>query len=212
MSQFQQCPVCDSVDIVKREKFENITESFGGSMQVSIAEFYCTSCETSFEDDNDDTIQASIDELKSKAVINILNDFLHHGFNLSSMERALELPQRTLAKWKSNGKPSAAGVSLLKILRCFPWILEVAENKYDFQIAQKTFTKTALDYIVDNSSFMDPFHSKVTQKSSPIFFQFNHTENNISSPQTIIVQTDSNKKQMGLNTSISENIVQLQLP
>ena len=50
------------------------------------------------------------------------------------MERALELPSRTIARWKG-GEVSAATLALLRITRTFPWILEVADAHFDQSVA-----------------------------------------------------------------------------
>lgn len=186
------CPVCGSSDVFKKEHNEIISESYGGSKQITLYTNYCNNCDTDFDEENDQIIQETIEELKAKAVVNILNDFIGNGFNLSSMERSLELPQRTLAKWKSTGKPSAAGVSLLKILRCFPWILEVAEQEFEFQSAQKVFVKNAFYFIANNSSYMDPFYSNEPKASRPLVFNYNQQS---TTNYTLIVGGEHSLKQ-----------------
>jgi hypothetical protein len=66
------------------------------------------------------------------------------------MERALGLPARTLARWKNEQttSPSAAGVALMRIIRTFPWILEVADVQFDKTKARKVLLQAAMDEIV----------------------------------------------------------------
>ncbi|MCP4353876.1 MAG: NUDIX hydrolase [Desulfobacterales bacterium] len=73
---------------------------------------------------------------------------------MASIERALELPQRTLTKWKNGRtKPSATVITLLKFLRIFPWLLEVAENKFDYSTAQKIHIENAVNKLLASLSF-----------------------------------------------------------
>ncbi|KJR97181.1 MAG: hypothetical protein VR65_24845 [Desulfobulbaceae bacterium BRH_c16a] len=181
MSQKTHCPVCGSTDISFSEHYEILSESYGGSKEILLFENFCNTCETpgDFEEKNDGIIQSTVDELKARAVVNILNDFIENGFNLSSMERVLELPQRTLAKWKNTGKPSAAGVSLLKLIRCFPWLLEVAEQNFEFQSAQKIYISTAYTFIANNSTYMDPLKIKAEEKSPFSGMSYTFNDNSI---------------------------------
>ncbi len=182
MSQQINCPVCGSTDISSSEYNELVSESYGGSREIGLFQNFCNSCETpgDFENRNDEIIQSTIDELKAKAVVHILNDFVENGFSLSAMERALELPQRTLAKWKNTGKPSAAGVSLLKFIRCFPWLLDVAEHKFEFQSAQKIFVSTAYYFIANNSTYIDPLKNKTESQSSSPSMTYTFNNNSIT--------------------------------
>jgi hypothetical protein len=74
--------------------------------------------------------------------------------SFSTIERILNLPQRTLTKWKNNiSQPSAAGVALLKFLRVFPWLLNVAENLYNYDASQKIFLQSAFNMMMQKISF-----------------------------------------------------------
>jgi hypothetical protein len=64
--------------------------------------------------------------------------------NLASMERALDIPQRTFAKWKNRSvTPSATGVTLLKFIKLFPWLVEVGDQKFDPVAADRIMIKNA---------------------------------------------------------------------
>jgi len=64
----------------------------------------------------------------------------------SAIERALGIPQNTLEKDKS-----ASGKALKKIINTFPWIVDVADKKYDKKEAKRIMMKNAVDKIVDQS-------------------------------------------------------------
>lgn len=134
------CPLCGSDNIEQKNNIKEIYDPFGGHDKVTLAYDSCQECgmDGDFADTNDTFLQVAIDGLKSKAVINILQELADHKANFAGMERALELPQRTLTKWKNGStSPSASGVTLLKFLKLFPWLLLVAENKFDFDTAQR---------------------------------------------------------------------------
>ena len=174
MSNDIHCPLCESTDIETKVRVKTFFEPFGGSSEASINEHHCDNCGMSgdFLKTNDDIIQDVLDQLKKRSTISILSDFANHGYNFSSLERALELPQRTLTKWKTTGKTSAAGLTLLRFLRLFPWLIEVADKRFDFQDAQRTYISAALKTV----SFQDPLSSagRPATAIGDIYFQQNN--------------------------------------
>ncbi|MBC8418535.1 MAG: hypothetical protein ISR62_03855 [Desulfobacteraceae bacterium] len=150
------CPACGGDNIEKIEKEQIIRESFGGQKTVLLNEYSCKTCGSTgdFFNENEVSIQDCLSVLKSDAIVNILEDFSQNKISLASMERALELPQRTLTKWKNKAsKPSSSGIALFKFLRIFPWLLQVAENKYDYTLAQKIHIKTASQEMLKHMYF-----------------------------------------------------------
>ena len=172
------CPACGTEDIIERKTPHLINEAFGGGREIDIVEDRCKVCGTvgDFFSQNDALISEAIDQCKSLAVKNILQDFLDRAAtSMSSMERALELPQRTLTKWKNGQtKPSAAGRALLKMLRIFPWLLDVAENKFDYEKGQRIHINEAMRELVSNMSFDDILSSDL-KISTSYNFVFNLT-------------------------------------
>jgi len=136
----QRCPICGSKEIIKKKKTIPISEPFIEQENIEIFENICYSCKSrgDFFNQNESLLEETIKELKQKSVKRILEYFIGKKISMSSIERALEMPQRTLVKWKNNkSKTSSAGIALIRFIRLFPWLLEVAENKYDFEMAQK---------------------------------------------------------------------------
>jgi len=143
------CPVCGEKSLSKHFEKQILKEPFGRGKEIEIVEYRCNACGSSgdFFHENDILIEEALSILKAQSVKNILNDFSNDKkIQLSAIERVLSLPQRTLTKWKNGAvKPSAAGVALLKIIGLFPWILEVAENKFNYDIAQSIFIESAVE-------------------------------------------------------------------
>jgi transposase-like protein len=147
-SKNKTCPVCGSDEIYEKKKKHRIKEPFAGEKNIEIIENVCKVCESKgdFFDQNDEVIEENIKELKQRSVENILKYFIENKRSLMSIERALEIPFRTLAKWKNKvTKTSAAGIALLRFIRLFPWLLDVAENKYDSKKAENIMLNNAIE-------------------------------------------------------------------
>lgn len=142
------CPACGSKNISENKKTITIKEPFAGEESIEIIENVCKTCKSKgdFFDQNNEMIEAKIKGLKQKSVENILKYFIKNKRSLTSIERALEIPFRTLAKWKNKiTKTSAAGIALLRFIRLFPWLIDVAENKYDTKKAENIMLNNAIE-------------------------------------------------------------------
>ena len=152
----QRCPACGSVDITDDKKNILVKEPFGGQENVEIHENICSVCGSrgDFFNQNETLIDETIKKLKQRSIENILNNFIDSKISMSSIERALEIPQRTLTKWKNKTNvPSSAGVALMRFIKLFPWLLEVAENKYNYSEAQKIHIKAAIQKLLPEINF-----------------------------------------------------------
>lgn len=65
------------------------------------------------------------------------------NFADSYIERTLELPSGTLLAWEKGGAPPE-GKALLQILRCFPWVAEVADGNFSDETAKKVVLREAM--------------------------------------------------------------------
>lgn len=147
----KRCPECGSKAIIENKKNISIKEPFADEVNIEINENVCSLCgsQGDFFNQNETLIDETIKNLKQKSIKNILNDFTNNKMSMSSIERALEMPQRTLTKWKnSTNYPSSAGIALMRLIKLFPWLLEVAENKYNYIEAQKIHINTAIEELL----------------------------------------------------------------
>lgn len=152
----QRCPACGSTDITDEKKSILIKKPFGGQYNIEIHENICSTCGSrgDFFSQNDFLIDETIKKLQQKSIENILNYFIDNKISMSSIERALEIPQRTLTKWKNRtNAPSSAGIALMRFIKLFPWLLEVAENKYDYSEAQKIHINAAIQKLLPEIDF-----------------------------------------------------------
>lgn len=143
----KECPVCGSGKIEREKKETSVCVPYGTEKKVSETLFKCSECKTTFGDDmsSDEVIRAALELSKREAVKNILSYFSDNRTNFAGMERALDLPQRTMSRWKVEGSVDAAALALLRMIRTFPWLINVADNKYDRNISDTI----CLNYIAD---------------------------------------------------------------
>jgi len=130
------CPACGSDSIETTKKKHMIPIVYGNPAVFDEVLEKCLVCEESgdFTGANDELIDKAIEVAKKQSVIDMLDALSQNGIKMAYMERALELPTRTIARWKG-GEVSAATLALLRIIRTFPWILEVADAHFDLSVA-----------------------------------------------------------------------------
>lgn len=133
-----KCSYCGSDSLVIQEAIFALHEPFAQKKTVPVKVIRCEAC--GFEEDdpgNDVLIQKELALQKQSSMVNILNYLNEQGYSNASMERSLGLPARTLARWKNDSAivPSAAALALMRIVRTYPWILQVADAKFDEEIA-----------------------------------------------------------------------------
>jgi transposase-like protein len=153
-----ECPVCGSVNLEKKISTETLKGDLGKNTYYKRTSYRCLDCESESEEDsskeNADAISFALDTLKKEYIKSTLDYFIENKISFSSVERILNLPQRTLTKWKNDvSQPSAAGIALLKFLRVFPWLLNVAEHSYDYDTSQKIFLQSAFNILLHKISF-----------------------------------------------------------
>lgn len=159
------CPICGSDDISKNIKIITLKEPFAEEANIGIIENICHNCGSKGDmfDQNKEKIENTVKDLKQKSVENILNYFIKNKISLTSIEKDLEIPLNTLSKWKNRiTETSADGIVLLRFIRLFPWLLEVAENNYDPQKADDIMFKHSLQKL---QKIMETKNSHVISKN-----------------------------------------------
>jgi hypothetical protein len=144
------CPACGS-DSIETTKSEHVFPIVYGSPAIfhEILET-CLICGESgdFSGANDEEIDKAIEVAKKKSIIDMLDALSHRDIKMSYMERALELPARTINRWKG-GEFSATTLALLRIIRTYPWILEVADSHFEESVAERRLVEEAMIVIHD---------------------------------------------------------------
>lgn len=175
-----QCPACGSLNNVLLEKKEMVKAPFGPIKQIIETRYKCADCESIFIDENvtEDPYANALEQSKKESVNYILDCLHKSGYSLAAMERALELPQRTMSQWKSGRELSAAGMALLRIINTYPWIIEVAEVNYDERFSTGIIIKQAqktLDKMAESFGYKSYVHGGICDQEKLVMFQwYNH--------------------------------------
>lgn len=131
------CPACGSININSRHEIRLIPVPFAPTIEHDEVVNLCCDCgmEGDFLRENRVRLPAIIEAAKKESAKRIINDLVEdEKLSMSYMERAFDLPMRTMTRWKS-GDISAAGVSLLRLIRTYPWLVEIADSQYDKSFA-----------------------------------------------------------------------------
>ena len=144
------CPSCGASDVVRQEKLSYGQLTLGPEFSYKEVLHKCNSC----EEEGDflaETDQHYVSAQKDAQIVfakNILESMSNVGITMAMFERVFELPTRTLTRWK-NGDFSASSLALLRIIATYPWIIEVAENKFERNYASFVVIKVAANELLE---------------------------------------------------------------
>lgn len=167
------CPACGSEDITESVSTEFRQLTLGPEFEVQSSNFQCNVCgeEGDFALKNDALVSSAMKEAQKVFVKHTLTEF-DTVIPLVRIERALELPFRTLNRWKS-GDFSSASIALLRILKTYPWIIDVADHKFSkasasmnlLQAAAKCFSSTLTESNLNMNISLENQPSAVTVRA-----------------------------------------------
>ncbi|PKK89942.1 MAG: hypothetical protein CVV64_11450 [Candidatus Wallbacteria bacterium HGW-Wallbacteria-1] len=147
------CEICGSENIVSKISNTVVSVPYHASINHEIFYYYCEDCDSEVDVESaDDTLQHEIDIAEKQSVIDMIDFLSQSDINLTGLERALNLPYRTLSRWKGGKNLTAAALALLRILRTYPWIIDVAQHNFDNIFAQKTLVKEGVNQFLEISS------------------------------------------------------------
>jgi len=141
------CPVCGVGKLESVSRTIALADPSGIEKTIQVLEYTCPSCgaEGDLFGDNEHAIQKKYAEIRADAVASMLEEFSGKGTSYSAAERVLGLPQRTLSKWKNKSvAPSAGATALMRYIHLFPWLLEVADNKFEKKTAMRIHIAAAM--------------------------------------------------------------------
>lgn len=138
------CPACGSAKVERRETREAIPVPYGPVAAFEAVTYVCETCGTEGDFGAENTASAGAAIKKSDAIAaeGILRWLSERGVSAAHFERALRLPMRTSARWKS-GEVSAAGLALLRLVRTYPWLLQVADASFEQHVANRAVIEQA---------------------------------------------------------------------
>lgn len=140
------CPVCGADSLRTIAKKQSVPVVYGEPASFEKTTQICDVCgeEGDFFEVNDEIIAKAINQAVKQSVASMLDDLSKNGLKMAYIERALQLPVRTIARWKA-GELSAGTVALLRTIRTFPWLLEVADSNFDRNVANNKVIEQALN-------------------------------------------------------------------
>lgn len=140
------CPACASNDMVRNEKIKE--EILTPGLEFTFNEIYyvCNSCheEGDFTGETDKNYLQAQKAAQILFIKNIIENMNKAGITMAMLERVFELPSRTLTRWK-NGDFSATTLALLRIIATYPWIIKVAENRFERNYANFILIKMGVE-------------------------------------------------------------------
>lgn len=131
-----ECPSCGSINIAIREAEKQLPVACHDPVTYLAIQHECQDCGEAgdFTGENDERIIKAREDATKESINVMLEELSKEGMKMTYMERVLGLPFKTINRWKG-GDISAAGVSLVRIIHTFPWILGVADYGYNREVA-----------------------------------------------------------------------------
>lgn len=141
------CPSCGA-NKVRVQQVEEIRQlTLGPEFSYTVPMHVCDSCGEEWDSAGlGDEFREKAYGIARKKLTDILIDDIQNnkGLKLSYIERAFELPQRTISsKWRSG--ISSSGLALLRIVSAMPWIVHIADGKFTQAAIGRELTKVLVD-------------------------------------------------------------------
>ncbi len=160
------CPKCGALMGDFCELQEKVMAPYGAMKNYVEQVSSCDECGYEINDDMDGSrYRALYEKSVTESIPAILDSLSQSGYSMVATERILELPFRTLSRWKASGKPSSGGVALLRLLATLPWLLEVADNNYENTFAEELIMMEAAK-IFDKKLYQNNISCHVEEISS----------------------------------------------
>jgi len=139
-----QCPACGSPNIVRTEVENTDQLTLGPEFAFKEVRHKCSICgeEGDFSAETDANYSVAQKNAQGGLVKRLIEDMGQHNISMAFFERAFELPMRTVTRWKT-GDFSASAIALLRVAVTFPWIAEVAEHRFESNVARAILVREA---------------------------------------------------------------------
>lgn len=151
-----KCPACGSTSIDEKTEKRKVQAPFGQEIEIEESIIYCHSCNDEYKmDDSDKKYVNALTQSTKSSISSIIEYITNLGYSFTEIERSLDIPFRTFSRWKSTRDIAAPTVTLLRFLRTYPWLIEVADKKFNEVDAKTLLVLNA--YKVLNNSFENYF-------------------------------------------------------
>lgn len=183
------CPACGSKKIERHEVISKDSVTLGSEFIYQEVYYHCDDCSDEFDILNES--EKNFRDAEQKAHKLFATQAIEHlvsmGISMALFERVFELPTRTLTRWKE-GNLSAGALSLLRVLITYPWVVKVAEKKYDTKFANYELVYAATSTLVRHAANLQHGVSiEIEHKfSSTTFFKINTDATNEMIPRATV--------------------------
>lgn len=170
MSNNLMCPACGSHDVEALSEQRSHQLTLGEEFNYLEHVYKCKTCGEmgDFDNKNDDSFKLAEQEALKKLVPYLVEALATNNISMAQFERAFELPQRTLTRWKS-GDFSSASVALLRVIKTFPFIVNVAEKKFEPGFAHRSLVMEALKVFGEAvNSYSGSFHVSLSAEPAGV--------------------------------------------
>ena len=157
-----KCSYCGSSSFQKRKEEQFEFEPYGDKELFQEEIWICEKCgeELNYTLNFTDEYEKAQKRSELSSIKNILDFFNKKNIKFKDIEDSLGLPVRTLSRWKSRLNYSAIGLTLLRIIRSYPWIIYLAARRFEKKYADAVFKEAAMEKAVLNEgkSALDTAH------------------------------------------------------
>lgn len=94
----------------------------------------------------------------------VLIDELLATASAADIERVLELKFGTLSKWRKQNRAPADGLALLRILNAFPWLINVAEDRFRDTDAKAHLVRAGAEALIADMKEQDDLRSELHRR------------------------------------------------
>jgi hypothetical protein len=150
------CSICGSSNALKSCTERHLSIPYGTPVLVNECIRSCPDCGTEIDETRDEDNKAALENGYRESIKSMIDYLCNEGYSLAQLERAHDLPQRTISRWRTSGDLSSVGTALLRILRTYPWITEVAENRFDEDFSKRILVKAATDEFLKLKQYTFP--------------------------------------------------------
>ena len=156
MQENHVCECCGSENTVVRSSSRFFPIPFSDVLEYKNRVVHCNDCDEDVDLDENQSVDSFLSDANpdytaaiKKSIDTMLSDLQKRDISLSHIERSFDIPARTLSKWHNDRNlPSAAALSFLRILRTFPWVLNVAEKNFDERKSHYIALKNEIQYFI----------------------------------------------------------------
>lgn len=142
----KSCPICGSNSVSSSERDELYQLTLGEKFRIKETVLKCSNCQYEFSDieANEKKLNEALPEERKKLSEYLVAKVQEKCASMAFIERAFELPIRTMNRWKSGGESSATSLAFLRLLHTYPWLVDVADKKFEPSAAHLILWREAM--------------------------------------------------------------------